>query len=183
MLQRCYNSNRREYANYGGRGIRVCDRWIESFDNFLADIGPRPSPGHSIDRYPDNDGNYCPENCRWATWLEQQGNRRKAMYTYDGITLSAPGWARRLGITKEAVNIRLHVDPHRAFRTEIRKAPLTYNGQTASLTEWARRIGISWGTLRERIQKHGVEIALSMPKMSSGRKPLLIRRRIQNIGT
>jgi hypothetical protein len=75
MLRRCSDPRRPEFKHYGGRGITVCDRWRESFANFLADMGPRPSPGLTLDRR-DNDGNYEPGNCRWATVLEQNRNRR-----------------------------------------------------------------------------------------------------------
>ncbi len=74
MKQRCYNQARREWRRYGGRGITVCDRWRDSFENFRADMGDPPK-GHSLDRI-NNDGNYEPANCRWADVFTQQGNRR-----------------------------------------------------------------------------------------------------------
>lgn len=75
MRQRCHDPKSNSYANYGGRGITVCDRW-RSFDKFLVDMGPKPSSNHSLDRI-DVNGNYDPANCRWATALEQSKNRRK----------------------------------------------------------------------------------------------------------
>lgn len=76
MKQRCTNPNHRYFYLYGGQGIRVCDRWRNSFEAFLADMGRRPTPQHSIDRYPDRDGNYYKENCRWATKQEQRLNQQ-----------------------------------------------------------------------------------------------------------
>lgn len=75
MKQRCFNRKHPAYYIYGGRGIIVCDRWKNSFQDFVEDMGPKPTAQHSIDRYPDKDGNYEPGNCRWATWAEQAANK------------------------------------------------------------------------------------------------------------
>ncbi len=75
MKQRCHNPRTPAYPNYGGRGIEVCQSWRDSFEAFLADVGLRPSPKHSLDRI-DNDGNYEPGNVRWANWDQQAANRR-----------------------------------------------------------------------------------------------------------
>ena len=92
MHTRCTNPRNKSYADYGGRGISVCERW-RSFENFLADMGPRPSREHSIDRI-DNNGNYCPENCRWSTRQEQCKNRRSTVFVFAfGETKTVTEWS------------------------------------------------------------------------------------------
>ena len=77
MKDRCYNRKNPAYDRYGGRGITVCVRWRNSFERFLADMGRKPSTQHSLDRFPNNDGDYEPANCRWATMTQQVKNRRR----------------------------------------------------------------------------------------------------------
>jgi hypothetical protein len=107
MIDRCTDSKRHDWHRYGGRGITVCQRWRNSYESFFADMGPRPSPQHSIDRI-DNDGNYEPGNCRWATTLEQGSNKsNNRLLTFDGQTLTIAQWARKLGIPVGTLNLRI----------------------------------------------------------------------------
>jgi hypothetical protein len=107
MQVRCYNPRCGEYPNYGARGITVCDSWRQSFDQFLHDMGAKPSPQHWLDRI-DNDQGYRPANCRWALPVEQQRNRRSnRLITIDGVTLCACAWAERMGIQRETLYARL----------------------------------------------------------------------------
>jgi hypothetical protein len=107
MSTRCYYENCVEYHNYGGRGITVCTRWRESFENFYADMGDPPSKEYSIDRI-DNDGNYEPENCRWATRKEQSRNRQNnRVITFGGLSMIAADWAEALNLPVGTVYYRL----------------------------------------------------------------------------
>lgn len=108
MRQRCDNPNNQRYADYGGRGIKVCERW-QKFENFLADMGARPKyPAHTLERR-DNDGDYTPGNCRWATYEEQQNNKRNNhRLTYQGETMTVAEWARKLGVRDQLLRVRLH---------------------------------------------------------------------------
>lgn len=106
MMQRCLDERSKSYERYGGRGIKVCDRWL-MFDNFLADMGPRPSSEYSIDRI-NNDGDYEPGNCRWATRMEQACNtRRNRILEFNGESLTLAEWERRLGSKKNVLARRL----------------------------------------------------------------------------
>jgi hypothetical protein len=99
MKGRCYNPNNKKYKIYGAVGVKVCDRWLVSFKNFLADMGERPTNDHTIDRFPNKYGNYEPTNCRWATQLQQQGNRRDNVWIeYLGERMIIADWSRRLWI-------------------------------------------------------------------------------------
>lgn len=106
MIDRCENPDSKDFPRYGKRGIKVCDRWRKSFENFLADMGPKPS-GMTIDRI-DTNGNYEPGNCRWATPITQGNNRRdNVKIVHDGIALTSPQWARLAGIKPGTLDKRL----------------------------------------------------------------------------
>ena len=107
MLSRCNNAKTPNYKNYGGRGIKVCDRWA-SFENFFADMG-HPPEGFEIDRQ-DNDGNYEPSNCQWLSVKENSRNRRtNRNLTLGATTKCITDWAKDLGITHQAINRRIDV--------------------------------------------------------------------------
>lgn len=105
MRERC---RIRPHPRYGGRGINVCDRWFNSFADFIADMGRRPTPKHTLERI-NGEGHYEPSNCKWATWVEQNNNKtgiRKV--TINGEADTIANWCRRLGINRDTVSNRIH---------------------------------------------------------------------------
>lgn len=169
MKGRCLRASHRFYGYYGGRGITICERWLHSFENFLADVGSRPSPAHSIDRYPDRDGNYEPGNVRWATRKEQQRNLRwNRLVTAFGETLCISEWAERYGISIGALYGRIvtrGIDPESALTMggSVRARHVTAFGETRRVFEWAEMYGISKYTLSYRIERMDPETALTTP--------------------
>lgn len=107
MRQRCNCPTAHNYKHYGGKGVKVCEKW-NSFEAFLADVGHRPGPKHSIDRI-DNSRGYEPGNCRWATQAEQVRNYcRTKLFTKDGVTLCMKDWAARFGIAYQTLRARIY---------------------------------------------------------------------------
>ncbi len=107
IISRCYYEKDDSFADYGGKGVKVCQLWLYSFDDFYKDMGPQPSKKHSIDRI-DPNGNYCPNNCRWATMKEQQNSRngnKYFYYNYKYQTLSR--WADEMNTTNSALGRRI----------------------------------------------------------------------------
>lgn len=110
MRQRCNNEKNPAYWRYGGRGITICERW-NSFQNFIDDMGRRPTQKHSLDRI-DNSRGYCPKNCRWATLVEQGSNKRNnrvITHPDSGRKFTASQWERHLGLPKGTIIGRLYL--------------------------------------------------------------------------
>ncbi len=155
MKTRCYNKRSKNWNHYGGRGIKVCKRWRQysSFITFLEDMGPRPTK-HSLDRFPDMNGNYEPSNCRWASVKEQTRNRRtRKLLTHQGETLCVVEWAEKTGIPKGIIRNRIRakwsvekilttpVDPRTGRRPNAEL--LTRNGKTQTIRAWLKELGMS----------------------------------------
>ncbi len=171
MKQRCLNPRQPEYPSYGGRGITVCDRWME-FECFLEDMGDPTFRGRgrhhlSIDRI-DNDLGYFKDNCRWATPEQQMLNRRNTiMITSNGQTKPLKIWCNELGLSYASAKARLNAG--RTIQdvltpTKPHSGPVTFRGETKMLTEWSKEIGIKLTTLHARLS-HGwtIEAALTTP--------------------
>lgn len=164
MIDRCTNCENKEYHNYGGRGIGVCQRWLERFENFLADVGEPPTQRHSLDRI-NNDGDYEPDNIRWATPKQQAINsRRSILIEHNGIVDSVAGWCKRIGIDRSSVTSRLergfsisdaifHPRVKRDKTFSRRSRIITHDGITDSEAGWARRLGMSRTTFQHRLHE------------------------------
>jgi hypothetical protein len=138
ILTRCYRENASGYKNYGGRGIKVCEVWRESFQAFFDDIGPMPTPQHTIERR-NNDGDYEPTNCFWATRKEQGQNRRNNhLLTYNGETLSLASWADKVGVpycTLHTRVLRYGWTVHDALTTPVRPCRKRSKQATANIRQ------------------------------------------------
>lgn len=166
MLSRCYRQSDKAFKHYGGRGITVCKRWRESFLDFLADMGPRPSPELEVDRFPDNDGNYEPANCRWATRKQQCNNRRNnRIIEWQGRSMSLAQWADERGLLQITLADRLNrgwsLSRIMATPRINRDRIISFRGKTKQMTEWAREFGVNPNTLWARLNR-GMSIASAL---------------------
>lgn len=167
LKARCTNPNSPQWNDYGGRGITVCDRWLNSFDAFLTDMGFRPSADHSIDRK-DNNGPYSPNNCRWATKEEQSRNtRRTHLIEYQGETKCLTDWAIQFNLSPKCLSYRLANgwDFEKAIKVPDgygNRRIIEYKGEFLSLEQLAERFDINIRTLQDRIYKKKWDIEKSL---------------------
>lgn len=130
MKSRCYNEDNISFHNYGGRGVTVCDRWLNDFGAFLADMGERPGREWSLDRI-DPNGNYEPGNCRWLTWPDQCNNKRTShIVEFNGRAMTVAQMAREIGLPENIVRSRIRMGwshdriastPPRTYRDKSRR--------------------------------------------------------------
>lgn len=157
MKARCANPNNSRYHRYGGRGIKVCTRWQE-FDNFFTDMGHVPE-GMTLDRI-DVDGDYAPDNCRWASRVEQQNNMStNRLFTYEDKAQTLAEWARELGLAYHVLKYRLNRgwEPPELFTKENLKGKtvkhlVEYEGEMIPLKEASARSGVPMQTLYWRMR-------------------------------
>lgn len=152
MINRCLNPNDPAYARYGGRGISICERWQRphGFANFLKDMGPRPAD-MTLDRI-DVNGDYCPENCRWATWKVQNRNRRNSTrITYMGKTQSLKDWSEELGIPYGTLNMRYSTYKLRGKELFQPNRKIMVKKNTG---EYSKRTGVTYDKTRGQWATH-----------------------------
>lgn len=174
MKARCGNPRTAGFHNYGGRGIRVCERW-KDYANFLADMGRRPTPRHTLDRI-DNNGDYEPGNVRWVTRRQQALNRRdNRVLTWRGKTQTLMEWSEKTGIPYGTLWFRLgtmgltigEAIQFRKGSRSPRRGVVTVNGETKSVSEWAKGLGITLASLCYRLDNGWPpELAVTAPKGS-----------------
>jgi len=143
MLRRCETPGASAFKKYGARGILVCERW-HIFENFLTDMGEPPSNEHSIDRFPDNNGDYEAGNCRWATDEQQANNQRSNVFLeHAGERMTIAQWARKTGIKDHAIEKRLALgwSASKALTQPVRKAEVQGINYEPSRGKWVARIG------------------------------------------
>jgi hypothetical protein len=163
MRARCYRSNMKQYANYGGRGIKVCDRWLASFESFYEDMGPRPTARHSLDRI-DVNGDYEPGNVRWATDDVQARNKRdNRLITAFGRTQCITDWANECGLSSGVIASRIKrgwaisvaVSTPSTKASGMSARPIEIDGVAHTAAEWAAIAGVSDTTIYKRLKKWG----------------------------
>lgn len=171
MKTRCNNHNNEFYKDYGGRGIKICAEWENSFENFYADMGKRPSKKHTLDRI-NNDNGYSVDNCRWAIKKVQANNRRNnILIEYNGVSKTLKQWCEELELNYKNTHKRI-----KNLGWSIEKAFLeppmpterliTFNGKTQSVRAWGRELNINSNRISSRLNQLGLSIEESLDAKS-----------------
>jgi transposase len=191
MIQRAVHNarSRRDFEFYRGRGISVCRRW-RKFDNFVADMGPRPAKRFTLDRFPNKNGNYTPGNCRWATAKQQSANTRSArLITFEGETHPISEWERRRGLSRGVLRARLkakrsvseaittpsHECIRKSFATglargkkltaaQVRQIVTAASGGKTTAAALGRKFGVSAAGVIHVLKQFGVRMKKGRPK-------------------
>ncbi len=177
MVERCHSPAHQAFPNYGGRGIRVCTEWRESFLTFYEAMGPKPSREHLLERL-NNDEGYSSTNCCWATRQEQARNKRNNhLLTHDGETKTLVEWAEKTGLCAGTILSRIRRDGLSVSEALTRSVDrgrrcsnnlLTLNGRTQSITNWANELGVLRATLSARLKAGwSVQRTLTVPVRQS----------------
>jgi len=163
MVGRCTRPQSTEWNSYGGRGIKVCDQWLNSPSQFFKDMGDRPK-GFTIERI-NNNGNYEPSNCKWASPLEQGANKRNNNTTeLDGKLIHIAEASRLTGIPETSIRRAEKEGRSISKMKRVRNVKIEFNGESMTMIEWAEKIGIEYGTLKYRMRKGwSASDALTMP--------------------
>lgn len=162
MKRRCDTPSVNGYARYGGRGIRVCSRWLTDFWTFYEDMGPRPGPEFSLERK-DTDGDYEPNNCRWATVIEQARNRStNHLVSYQGRQVTLAELSELTGISESTLWFRASsgFNEHRLVEP-VRPLLYEVDGEKLTMKEWSERNNIAIATIRKRL-KMGWDVKTAM---------------------
>lgn len=155
MKSRCYSPSCHKQGYYQKDNIKVCDRWLHSFENFLEDMGKMPGENYSIERI-DYNKDYCPENCKWILQSEQSKNRRNVLiYTYDGKTMILKDWARYFGINYSTLHKRIKkgVPFEQAINSDCYNRLVEINGEKKTVSEWCDFYNLNKGDVFSRIHR------------------------------
>lgn len=167
MKQRCYNKSSESYKNYGARGITICQEWLDDFMNFYNwayanGYDENALRGQcTIDRI-DVNGNYCPENCRWADWETQSMNKRKQQWEINGESRTLKEWSQISGLPIETIRQRIKAGwddkdilsvPKERENRIVNGIKLTYKGETHNVSEWSKILGIKTNLIYERLRR------------------------------
>ena len=173
MKDRCLNPADAGFRNYGMRGIQICQKWKESFQSFLRDMGPRPSADHTLERSNNSKG-YSPKNCIWATRSQQARNRRNNFnLRHAGKTMCLADWAHEIGIDRRTLWYRLRRygwSTERALTTPAKQMrwghQIAFGNRIMTIAQWAEQCGISYTAMSERLERWPLKRALTTAKMT-----------------